>query len=92
MEILRVTVVGQDIFNIVREKFELVGINKVNQVNNGMLGNLKTLTFQVESPAEKVIKMRTALMEKMAEDNLRLMPMYVHGDWMRIFVFKPLRV
>ena len=92
MEILRVTAVGQDTFDIVREKFELAGINKVNQLNNGMLGNLKTLTFQIESPPEKVIKMRTKLMEVMAEDNMRLMPMYVHGDWMRIFVFKPLRV
>ena len=92
MEYLRVTAIGQDIFSIVKEKFELAGINKVNQVNTGMLGNLKTLTFQIEVSPEKVIKMRTALMDRMAEDNMRLMPMYVHGDWMRIFVFKPLRV
>lgn len=91
MEILRVTVVGQDIFKIVQEKFELAGINKVNQVSNGMLGNLKTLTYEVEIPAEKVIKRRARLMEIMAEDNMRIMPLYVHGDWMRIFVFKPLR-
>ena len=91
METLRVTVVGQDIFKIVQEKFELAGINKVNQVSNGMLGNLKTLTYEVEIPAEKVIKRRARLMEIMAEDNMRIMPLYVHGDWMRIFVFKPLR-
>ena len=91
MDTLKITVVGKDIFKIVEEKLELVDINKVNQVNNGMLGNLKTLTYFIDIPEEKVIKKRAQLMEKMAEDNLRLMPLYVHGDWMRIFVFEPIK-
>lgn len=92
MEKLRITVVGQDIFKLVKEKLQLAEINQVNQVNDGMLGNLKTLTYEVELQEEEVIRKRQRLMGKMAEDNLRLMPMCVHGDWMRIFVFKPLRM
>lgn len=89
---LRVTVVGQDLFKIVEEIFSLVGLNTVNQLNNGMLGNLKILTYTFELPEKEVIETRSKLMAKMAEDNMRLMPLYVHGDWMRIFVFKPIRI
>lgn len=92
MDTLRITVVGQEIFKIVEEKLELAGFNKVNRANNGMLGNLKTLTLEFDIPEDKVIKKRAYLMNLMVEDNMRLMPMYVHGDWMRIFVFKPMRM
>lgn len=91
MEKLRITVVGQDIFKTVAEKIQLVGINNVNQVSSGMLGNLKTLTYEIELAEDEIIKVRQRLMGKMAEDNMRLMPMCVHGDWMRVFVFKPIR-
>ena len=90
MDVLRVTIVGQDIFKLVEQKCELVGLNTVNQINYGMLGNLKTLTLSFELPQEKIIKLRTMLMENMAEDNMRIMPMFVFGDWMRVFVFKPI--
>lgn len=92
MEKLRITVVGQDIFKIVKEAMLLVGINTINQVNSGMLGNLKTLTYEIEMDEDEVIKTRQKIMGKMAEDSMRLMPMCVHGDWMRIFVFKPMRI
>lgn len=92
MEMLRVTVIGQDLFKIVDEIFELVGLNTVNQVNTSMLGNLKTLTYLFELEDDEVIKKRKAMMDEMAKDNMRLMPMYVHGDWMRIFVMKPMRM
>lgn len=88
---LRVTIVGQDIFKLVKEKFELVGLNQVNQVNNGMLGNLKLLTYEFELEDCEIIEKRKKLMNSMIEDNMRLMPMYVDGDWMRVFVFKPIR-
>lgn len=92
MDILKVTVVGQDIFKLVSEVFELVGLNPVNRVNSGMLGNIKTLTYFFELEEDEIIEKRQSLMHKLAEDNLRLMPMYAHGDWMRIFVLKPLRM
>ena len=91
MGTIRVTVVGQDLFKIVEEKFELVGLNKVNQVNNGMLGNLKTLTYQFEIDDMEVIDIRKRLMRFMSEDNMRLMPMFVNGDWNRIIVIKPFK-
>ena len=89
-DILRITVIGKDLFKLVERYMELVGLNTVNTVNSGMLGNLITLTYEIELPADEVIKKRSMLMEKMAEDSMRLVPMYVHGDWMRIFVMKPL--
>ena len=90
MEKFRITVVGQDIFKIVAEKIQLADINKVNQVSSGMLGNLKTLTYEIELEEDEVIRTRQRVMRKMAEDSMRLMPMCVHGDWMRVFVFKPM--
>ena len=92
MDILRITVIGKDLFKLVEKKMELAGINTVNTVNTGMLGNLTTLTYEVEMREDEIIRKRGNLMDKMAEDNMRLMPMYVHGDWMRIFVMKPLTV
>ena len=91
MDILKVTIIGKDLFKIVENHMELAGINKVNTVNSGMLGNLTTLTLEAPIREEEVIKKRRKLMELMAEDKMRLMAMYVHGDWMRIFVMKPIR-
>lgn len=92
MDVLRVTVVGQELYKLVEEIFELVGLNTVNQVNSGMLGNLKILTYTFELPENEVIEKRKNLMNKLREDPIRLMPMYLHGDWMRVFVFKPIRI
>jgi hypothetical protein len=94
VDILRVTVIGKDLCKIVEGYMELAGINTVNTVNTvrtGMLGNLTTHTYEVVMREDEVIKKRGIFMEKMAEDSMRLMPMYVHGDWMRIFVMKPIR-
>lgn len=92
MDVLRVTVVGQELYKLVEEIFELVGLNTVNQINSGMLGNLKILTYTFELSENEVIEKRKNLMNKLREDPIRLMPMYLHGDWMRVFVFKPIRV
>ena len=91
MDILRVTAVGKDVINVVEEKFELVGLNTVNTVRNSMLGNLTALTYEFAIDEEEVISKRKKLMEEMAKDNMRLMPLYMHGDWMRIFVIKPMK-
>lgn len=91
MDVLRVTAVGKDVIKIVEEKFELVGLNTVNTVRNSMLGNLVALTYEFVIDEEEVISKRKQLMEEMAKDNMRLMPLYMHGDWMRIFVIKPMK-
>jgi hypothetical protein len=91
VDILRVTAVGKDVINVVEEKFELVGLNTVNTVRNSMLGNLTALTYEFVIDEEEVISKRKQLMEEMAKDNRRLMPLYMHGDWMRIFVIKPMK-
>lgn len=91
MGTLHLTVIGQDIFKIVEEKLELANINTATQVNNGMLGNLKTLTYLFDIDDIDIIAARTKLMSLMSEDNMRLMPMFVNGDWNRLFVMKPFR-
>lgn len=92
MDILRVTVIGKDLFKVVEEKFELVGLNTVNTVSNSTLGNLLTLTYEFVLEEEDVIQVRKKLMNEIAKDNMRLMPLYMHGDWMRIFVMRPIRI
>ena len=92
-DILRVTVIGQDLFEPVKEAMVRAGFtSKVNQVKNGMLGNLKTLTYEFEIPQKQIIEKRANLMKELAKDSMRLMPLYIHGDWMRIFVMRPIRV
>lgn len=92
MEKLRVTVVGLDIVDEVTTIFDLVGLTIVNQVNTGMLGNLKMLTYEFDLDESEVIAKRKALMDEAAKYSIRLMPMYVHGDWMRVFIFKTIRI
>ncbi len=91
MCVLSITVIGNDLFKIVAEKLELVKLNPVNQVNSGMFGNLKMLTYRFELQESEVIEKRKELLNELAKDNLRLQPMYVHGDWMRIFVMRPIK-
>lgn len=86
---MRITVVGQDIFKVVEEKFKLAGFNNATQVNRSMLGNLKILTYSVDIDEIDAVERRKAIVRSMSDD-IRLMPMYVVGDWMRIFVFKPI--
>ena len=88
MDVLKVTVIGKDLCKIVEGYMELAGINTVNTVSTGMLGNLTTLTFLIKMREDEVIKTRKRLLDIMADD-IRLMPLYVHSDWMRIFVMKP---
>lgn len=92
MEQLRVTIVGQDISKEVVAVFDDLGLNMVNHVKTGMLGNLKTLTYMFDIPEDEVITKRRELMDGLAKYPTRLMPMYVHGDWMRVFVFKTMRL
>lgn len=91
MEKLRVSVVGLDIVDDVTAIFDLVGLTVVNQVSTGMLGNLKMLTYEFDIDESEVIAKRKNLMDEAAKYRLRLMPMYVHGDWMRVFIFKTIR-
>lgn len=53
-----------------------------------MLGNLKTLTYEIEMEESDVIDIRKRVMHRLALDSMRMAPMCVHGDWMRVFVFK----
>jgi hypothetical protein len=89
MEELHITVVGQDIFKVVEEKFKLININPVNKVNRGMLGNLKLLTFDFSFEDGEAIEKRKIILSEIGKDYYRLFPMYKIGDWSNIIIFKP---
>lgn len=91
MQKLSITVIGQDLFKIVEDKFELADFNIINQVNTGMLGNLKMRTYMFEIDEFNIIEKRKMLMNEFAKDNMRLQAMFVLGDWMRIFIMKPIK-
>lgn len=91
MQQLIITIIGQDLFKLCDEKFKLVMLNPVNQANKGMLGNLKTLTyFFFELDEDEVIEKRSGFLNLVAEDHLRMMALFKAGDWMRIFIIRPL--
>lgn len=91
MSTLRVTVIGNDIFKIVAEKLELVGINQINKINTGMLGNLKTLTYEIDLEDLDIIGIRKKLIELMIQDNMRIMPLFMASNWLHLFVMKPFK-
>lgn len=88
MEEFEVTLVGQDIFREVDRTCKLIGLTKINRISRGMLGNLRTLTYSFGLEEEKVISTRKALMEALQAYGPWLMPMYEHGKWMHVYVFK----
>lgn len=92
MDELKITIIGKDLFEIVKEKIELAGINTINQAKNGMLGNLTTLTIFCEIDQSEVIEKRKKFMKEVKRDNMRLMGLYVQDDWMRIVIMKPFRL
>lgn len=91
MATMKVTVVGQELFDTVEDAIDLVGVNNLNEVNSGMLGNLKTLTYEFGVDEGDVIKKRKRLMDILYEDRKHLVALYEHGDWMSMWVVKPVR-
>lgn len=92
MDSLVVTIIGQDLFKMVGDKFELAGLNQANQINTGMLGNLKTLTHIFELSKDEIIDKRKRLLAAIGEEPMRMMALFTAGDWMRIVVMKPLKL
>lgn len=91
MEKLRVTVVGQDLFKIIDDKFEAAGLSLAYEIRTGMYGNLKTQTYIFELEDSEVIGTRKKFLNEVAKDSTRMTGLYMHGDWMRIFVMRPFR-
>lgn len=87
----QVTVIGQELFDIMRDKFKSVDLNDPIQTNKGMLGNLKALTFTFEVDEADVIEMRNRLLWEISDDHMRMTAMFAAGDWMKLYVIKPIR-
>ena len=91
MDTLKVTVVGQDLFRIVTDIFESVGFTHSGMARTSMVGNMKSITYEFPLAEETVIERRKTLMNALSQNKMLLMPMYVHGDWMRVVVMHPIR-
>ena len=85
---LEVTIVGLDLIDLIFSRLKEAGIevNGVNPVNEGRLGNFKTLTYAFDIPDDDIIYKRRAFMNGLAEENM-LLPMYEHGDWCSVYIF-----
>ena len=86
--VITVTAVGGETYRLVKlglEKSGIISANRLNEVNRGSLGNFTTLTISVDISEDEVIVKRREFMDILAGKGL--VPMYQHGDWMRIFVF-----
>lgn len=90
MQQLIVTIIGQDLFKPCEEKFKLVILNPINHTNRAMLGNLKMLTYFFEIDDDEVIEKRSKLLNLIAEDHLCMMALFKDGDWMKIYIVRPL--
>ena len=88
--VLKITIVGKSTLWLVLDKLQYtsIPISNVNHINDGILGNLTTLTYAVMLDESSVIEKRREIINALMEEREYLMPMYVCGDWMHIWVFK----
>lgn len=87
-DVLTVTTVGGGIYPAVALALEnagIISVNSIKEVNKGSLGNFTTLTVSVDIPEDEVIVKRRMFMDILLGQGL--VPMYLHGDWMRVVVF-----
>ena len=85
---LTITIVGLDLVDLIFSKLKKAGVdvNPVNPVNEGRLGNFKTLTYSFDIPDDDIIYKRREFMNGIADEDA-LLPMYEHGDWCSIYIF-----
>ena len=85
---LVLTVVGLDLKDVVFGKLRKAGIdiNRVNLVNEGRLGNFRTLTYETDISDDELIYKRRAFMEYISEED-GLLALYEHGDWCSVYIF-----
>lgn len=85
---LVLTIVGLDLKDIVFGKLRKAGIdiNRVNPVNEGRLGNFRTLTYETDIPDDDLIYKRREFMGGVAEED-GLLALYEHGDWLNVYIF-----
>lgn len=88
MAVLTVQIIGLDLACVVLAKAKKAGINinPINQVNEGRLGNFRTLTYQFDISDDDIIYKRRAFMNGLAEED-GLLPLYEHGDWCSVYIF-----
>lgn len=87
MDELYVTVVGIELIKSIQKIFEELGM-KYDDFKKGSIGNMKSMTFTFVTEQDHVIITRKRLMERIMMEPFKYTAMYVHGDWMRVFIFK----
>lgn len=85
---LTITIVGLDLVDLIFSKLKKAGIdvNRINPINEGRLGNFRTLTYSFDIPDDDIIYKRRTFMNSLAEEDA-LLPMYEHGDWCCVYIF-----
>lgn len=87
MDELIVTVVGTDLFKSVEKIFDELGMH-YDDFCKGSIGNMKTVVYTFVIEQHDVIKTRKNLMKRLDLERNIYTPMYVHGDWMKIYIFR----
>lgn len=87
MDELYVTVVGTELIKSVEKIFKELGM-KYDDFKKGSIGNMKTMVYTFVTEQDHVIITRKKLMECIMMEPFKYTAMYVHGDWMRVFIFK----
>ena len=84
---LVLTIVGGDLVDIVFSKLRKasIDVNTVNLVNEGKLGNFRTLTYETDISDDDLIYKRRTFMDGVTSED-GLMALYEHGDWMNVYI------
>lgn len=87
MDELFVTVVGTDLIKSVEKIFDELGMH-YDDFKKNSIGNMKTTVYSFMIDEDEIIAKRKRLMNRIMLEPLKYTAMYVHGDWMRLFIFK----
>lgn len=88
---LLITIVGGGLKDDVEFIFGKLSINPVNTVNESMLGNFKTLTYEIPLKEDDIIDKRRLFIQKLTEYSPKTMVLFECGDWMHVYIFKRFR-
>lgn len=62
-------------------------INRINAINEGMLGNFRTLTYLVDISESKFMTTRRALLNSLSQPGSPARCLYEHGAISNVYIF-----
>lgn len=88
MEQLQITVVGNDLIDVMMSIFSDLGLIPINSPYKGMLGNFKLFTYVFDIDESEFIATRREIMNRVSFNNSHIIAMYKHGDYKNVCIFK----